>query len=77
MKAKYTTALYFIFVFLGGGILLIQDSLEGEKNIVITIIALVLMMFGMYKVSSSLKTNVPVQDDFVKTEIEKHHNEEE
>ena len=59
MKFKYKTALYFFLVFIGGGLLLFRDEIQGEKQIVITVIALFAMMFGLYKVTSMQTSNRP------------------
>ncbi|WP_420574313.1 hypothetical protein [Kordia sp.] len=57
MKFKNKTTLYFLLVFIGGGILLFRDYIEGEKQIVITVIAVCVMMFGLYKVTSMQTSN--------------------
>lgn len=57
MKLISKNILYFIFVFLGAGILLFKDVIEGQLQIVLTIIALIMMMFGLYKTTSSLTSN--------------------
>mgnify|MGYP000106097088 FL=1 len=57
MKPKYTTALYFFLVFFGGGLLLFREEIKGDKQIVITVIAVCAMMFGLYKVTSMQTSN--------------------
>lgn len=57
MKFKYKTTLYFFLVFFGAGLLLFRDDIQGEKQIVLTIIALVAMMFGLYKMTSTQTSN--------------------
>ena len=57
MKFKYKTALYFFLVFFGAGLLLFRDEIQGEKQIVLTVIALFAMMFGLYKVTSMQTSN--------------------
>lgn len=57
MRFKYKTSLYFFLVFFGAGILLFRDDIQGEKQIVLTIIALVAMMFGLYKMTSRQTSN--------------------
>lgn len=54
---KYKTTIYFLLVFIGAGILLFRDNIQGEGQIVLTIIALVVMMFGLYKVTSMQMSN--------------------
>lgn len=61
--AKYKTTIYFLLVFVGGGLLLFQKDLQGEEtNIVFTLVALCAMMFGMYKVTT-LKTTSNIQQE--------------
>ncbi len=50
-------------VFLGAGTLLFRDNIQGEGQILVTIIALVLMMFGLYKVTSKQLSNKPKNYD--------------
>ncbi|MFK7748671.1 MAG: hypothetical protein AB8B65_09785 [Kordia sp.] len=57
MNPKYKTAIYFFMVFLGGGLLLFRDDIKGETQIVVTVIAVCVMMFGLYKVTSSQMSN--------------------
>lgn len=44
-------------VFLGGGVLLFREDIKGETQIVVTVIAVCIMMFGLYKVTSRLMSN--------------------
>ncbi|PTX62631.1 hypothetical protein C8N46_10226 [Kordia periserrulae] len=57
MKSKYTTAIYFLFIFLGGGFLLFREEINGQTQLVLTIIAVCAMMFGLYKITTSLTSN--------------------
>ena len=57
MKLKYKTTLYFFLLFCGAGMLLFRDNIQGEGQIVVTIIALFMMMFGVYKVTSMQTSN--------------------
>ncbi len=57
MNSKYKTAVYFFLVFFGVGILLFRDAIQGETQLVLTIIALVMTMFGLYKVTSMQTSN--------------------
>ncbi|MEM6718209.1 MAG: hypothetical protein AAF611_02740 [Bacteroidota bacterium] len=57
MKSSYKTRIYFLFVFIGGGFLLFRDEIQGQTQLVLTIVAVCLMMFGLYKVTSSLTSN--------------------
>ncbi|MBC8754797.1 hypothetical protein H2O64_08955 [Kordia sp. YSTF-M3] len=66
MKFNYKTTLYFFLVFFGAGLLLFRDDIQGEKQIVLTIIALVAMMFGLYKMTSIQTSN----------RVKKYDNEE-
>ncbi len=60
---KYKTTIYFVLVFLGAGMLLFRDNIQGEGQIVLTIIALIAMMFGLYKVTSKQMSNKQKQYD--------------
>lgn len=66
MKFKYKTTVYFFLIFFGGGLLLFRDEIQGDKQIVLTLIALFAMMFGLYKMTSKLTSN----------EHKKYNNEE-
>lgn len=44
-------------MFIGGGFLLFRDEIQGQTQLVLTIIAVCLMMFGLYKTTSSLTSN--------------------
>jgi len=57
VKSAYKTGIYFLFVFVGGGFLLFRDEIQGQTQLVVTIIAVCLVMFGLYKVTSSLTSN--------------------
>jgi hypothetical protein len=57
VKFKYKTAFYFFLVFAGAGVLLFREDIQGEKQIVLTLIALFAMMFGLYKMTSKLTSN--------------------
>lgn len=57
MKLMNKKTLYFLFIFIGAGALLFRDYLEGEAQLILTIVALILMMFGLYKATSSLTSN--------------------
>lgn len=57
MSSKYKTTLYFLLVFVGGGFLLFREEIQGETQIVLTVIAVCLMMFGLYKVTSMQTSN--------------------
>ena len=57
MKLTNKNTLYFLFIFLGAGALLFRDYLEGQAQLILTIIALIFMMFGLYKTTSSLTSN--------------------
>ncbi|WP_430409610.1 hypothetical protein [Kordia sp.] len=63
MKFKYKTTIYFFLVFVGAGMLLFRDDIQGEAQIIVTIIALVAMMFGLYKVTSMQLSNKPKKYD--------------
>jgi len=71
VKFKYKTTFYFFLIFFGGGILLFRDEIQGDKQIVITLIALFAMMFGLYKMSSRLNSN-----QHKKYDNEEHFNRE-
>lgn len=72
MKSTYKTAIYFFFVFFGGGLLIFRDEFQGETQLVITILAVFALMFGLYKVNASLTSNR--QKDYKDQE---HFNREE
>lgn len=57
MSSKSKTSIYFILVFLGGGFLLFREEVEGELQIILTVIAVCIMMFGLYKVTSMQASN--------------------
>jgi hypothetical protein len=57
VKFKYKTAVYFFLVFLGAGLLLFREDIQGNGQIVVTLIALASMMFGLYKVTSMQTSN--------------------
>ena len=56
MKSK-STLYYFLLVFIGGGPLLFRDGIETKTDLVITIIALIAIMFGMAKASAIMRKN--------------------
>ncbi len=57
MKSTYKTAIYFFLIFFGGGLLLFREELKGETQLIVTIAAIFSLMFGLYKVNSSLTSN--------------------
>jgi DMSO reductase anchor subunit len=57
VKPKYTTVIYFLFIFLGGGFLLFREEINGQAQLMLTVIAVCVMMFGLYKTTSSLTSN--------------------
>ncbi|MEM6684729.1 MAG: hypothetical protein AAF617_02945 [Bacteroidota bacterium] len=57
MKSSYKTGIYIFFVCVGGGFLLFRDAVQDQTQLVFTIIAVCLIMFGLYKMSSSLTSN--------------------
>lgn len=55
MQSK-NTLVYFILIFLGGGTLLFRGNVETTTDLIITIVALIAIMFGMAKVSSIMRS---------------------
>lgn len=77
MRFKYKTSLYFFLVFFGAGVLLFRDDIQGEKQLVVTIMALFAMMFGLYKMTSRLTSNREKKYDNEEYFTRERYNEEE
>ena len=81
MRFKYKTSLYFFLVFFGAGVLLFRDDIQGEKQLVVTIMALFAMMFGLYKMTSRLTSNREKKYDneeyFTRERYDEEENSEE
>lgn len=57
MKSKYKTGMYLLLVLNGGVLLLFREEMQGQTQLIVTIIAVCLLMFGLYKMTSSLTSN--------------------
>jgi len=77
LRFKYKTSLYFFLVFFGAGVLLFRDDIQGEKQLVVTIMALFAMMFGLYKMTSRLTSNREKKYDNEEYFTRERYNEEE
>ena len=63
VKKKNTTVLYFFLVLLGALFLIFEDFIFEEKQLAPKLIAVILLMFGMYKMLAKQGSNVSKEYD--------------
>ncbi len=70
MSPKYRQLLHFAMIFIGGGIVLVEQNKEKDQNIYVLVAGLVVLMYGLYKATTKWVSDNPrpQEDDFVVTE---------
>ncbi|WP_046745767.1 hypothetical protein [Kordia zhangzhouensis] len=58
MKKKYTTTIYFALALFSAGFLFLGEYFFEKKPIIPTILAVVVLMFGVYRMISLQKSNI-------------------